>query len=310
MKDQLHRAVIPLAWLALPLTWLQYHAVWDRLPAHVATHFNAAGQANGWMTRDTALVFPLVLAALLLTVFTVILVRVRNQGPEFWALTGLLYVLLAVLAYANSSIIDYNLNGAAIQMAPVLIAVFAGVFVVLAIFLSARRGASLPAHVVIAEEVHAARGWAIIFVVPLFAELVVLWTVPNPGVRFAMGLASLLFLLIAAATWDGFHYVFTSAGVEIRTLSFRLRSIPATHIKSYAAERWNPLRGYGIRGVGNSRAYVWGNNVVRIQTTDGEVFLGHNEPQRIIRDLDAIKQFSGTTQKPAFSPALREGSEL
>jgi len=40
--------------------------------------------------------------------------------------------------------------------------------------------------------------------------------------------------------------------------------------------------------VGNSRAYVWGNRGVRVVTSDGYVFLGHNEPQRIVRDLDAM----------------------
>lgn len=295
MKNQLHRAAIALAWLALPLTWLQYRVVWDRLPERVATHFNAAGQANGWMTRESALIFPLVLTVFLLSVFTVILLRVRTQGPEFWALLGLLYVLMGVLAYVNSSIISYNLDGPPIQVAPVLIAVVASVFVVLAVFLSARRGAGLPARAVIAEEVHAVRAWMLVLILPLMVELAVFVAAPNPGLRFAMGLAILLFLLIAASTWDGFHYVFTAAGLEIRTLGFRLRSIPAAHIKSYAVERWDPLGGYGIRGVGSCRAYVWGNNGVRIQTLDGEVFLGHSEPGRIIRDLDAIRQFSSTT---------------
>jgi hypothetical protein len=80
--------------------------------------------------------------------------------------------------------------------------------------------------------------------------------------------------------------------VEIRTLGFRLRSIPRADIKGYSVESWNPLRGYGIRGIGNRRAYVWCNQGVRIQTTNGEVFLGHSEPERIVRDLDTMKQFA------------------
>jgi hypothetical protein len=98
----------------------------------------------------------------------------------------------------------------------------------------------------------------------------------------------LMFAVIAVHVWTGFQYFFTSAGVEIRTLGFRLRSIPREQIRQYAVESWNPLRGYGIRGIGNRRAYVWCNHGVRIQTTDGEVFLGHNDPERIVRDLDAI----------------------
>ena len=33
--------------------------------------------------------------------------------------------------------------------------------------------------------------------------------------------------------------------------------------------------GYGIRGIGERRAYVWCNSGVRIMLSDGEVFLGH-----------------------------------
>ena len=38
------------------------------------------------------------------------------------------------------------------------------------------------------------------------------------------------------------------------------------------------MGGYGIRGIGERRAYVWGNTGVRIMLSDGEVFLGHHEP--------------------------------
>jgi len=290
MNNQLHRAAILLAWLALPLTWLQYHVVWDRLPARMATHFNAAGEANGWMTRESAVIFPMALAALFLVVFTAILARARMQGREFWAIAGLLYLLLGVLAYANGSIVEYNLTGHPIQAGPILIAVFAGVFVFVPIFLSARRGQNLVPRAMLAEEVHCGRAWAPIFLVPLAIEVAVLATIPNPSLRIAMCLAIFVFVVIAVACWDGFHYIFTTAGVEIRALGFRLRSIPAAEIKSYAVQRWNPLRGYGIRGVGNRRAYVWGNLGVSIKTTDGEVFLGHEDPQRIIRDLDLVKQ--------------------
>jgi hypothetical protein len=38
------RALIWLMWAALPLIALRYWMVWDQLPIHMATHFNAAGQ--------------------------------------------------------------------------------------------------------------------------------------------------------------------------------------------------------------------------------------------------------------------------
>jgi hypothetical protein len=90
---------------------------------------------------------------------------------------------------------------------------------------------------------------------------------------------------------SGFQYRFLLDGVEIRTLGIRLRSIPKQSILSYSIEPWALARGYGIRGIGSTRAYVWGNKVVHIKTTNGEVFLGHHDPERIIRDLDQMTGF-------------------
>jgi len=161
-----------------------------------------------------------------------------------------------------------------------------------AIFFRTKRGDSLPTATVIAEETHGSRTWSLLFAALLVAQIAAAVTITAPPVRLTSAVLGVLFALITLHVWTGFHYFFTAAGVEIRTLGFRLRSIPRANIKDYAVESWNPLRGYGIRGIGNSRAYVWCNSGVRIHTTEGEVFLGHSEPERIVRDLDAIKQFA------------------
>ncbi len=283
---------IGLAWLALPAVALRYWLVWDRLPASLATHFNAAGRANGWMSRETSLIFTLGLMVLLLALFAAVLTRVRKPEADAWALLGMFYVIVGTVVWTNESLIAYNLYRQPVAVGPVLIVIFLSVFAVLAVFLVSKRGSSFTGAPVIAEEVHAVPAWAVVFLVPLFIELAALVAIPNLGVRIGMGLAVLLFLLIAAGAWSGFHYLFSNSGVEIRTLGFRLHSIPVGQIKEYAVSRWNPLGGYGIRGVSGCRAYVWGNKGVRIKTADGEIFLGHREPERIVRDLDAIKQFA------------------
>jgi hypothetical protein len=33
---------------------------------------------------------------------------------------------------------------------------------------------------------------------------------------------------------------------------------------------------------------LWCNKVVRVKTTNGEIFLGHNDPERIVRDLNMV----------------------
>ena len=44
----------------------------------------------------------------------------------------------------------------------------------------------------------------------------------------------------------------------------------AMKLSNTQVESWNPLRGYGIRGIGDRRAYVWGNQGVRIKTTEAK----------------------------------------
>jgi len=129
-------------------------------------------------------------------------------------------------------------------------------------------------------------------VVMALVEFALAVVIPQTSVRIAMGLLALLFVVIAAHAWSGFRYRFTPWGLEISTLGLRLRSITRDQIGRYAVEPWSILRGYGIRGIGNTRAYVWGNKVVHITTLEGEVFLGHNDPTRLVRDLDAMKQFA------------------
>ena len=128
------------------------------------------------------------------------------------------------------------------------------------------------------------------FLILTVVEVGVIAIVPEGGLRLVMILPAILLLGATALAWSGFHYLFTPAGVEIRTLGFRLRSISADDIQSYASDHWNWLGGYGIRGLGDRRAYVWGNRGVRIKTAHGEVFLGHGKPEKIIRDLDAVTQ--------------------
>jgi hypothetical protein len=284
-----------LMWLALPVTALRYWLVWDQLPARMATHFAADGGPNGWMSRQVAFEFGLGLTAFVLIVFTVILLVAYRQtaSDKFaWAFLVFSYVIVGIVFYANQSILNYNLTARPVSVAPILIITSLAATALIAVYLMAHRGARLPVEAAIATETHASPIWAVVCLAPLALELWVMASVPLTSIRIAGALMSILFLAVAAFAWSGFQYRFTSAGLEISTLGFRLRSIPANQIEHYNAGKWNLLRGYGIRGIGNYRAYVWGNQIVRIKTHDGEVFLGHNDPGRILRDLDAMKQFA------------------
>ena len=287
--------LIALMWLVLPLTAWRYWSVWDQLPPGMATHFDANGHANGWMLRDTSFEFALGLTAFVLAVFTIItyVMHHSNTSPTLsWAMLGFSYLMTGFIYFANSKVLEYNLTGEGVHADLVSALIPGAVVILVAIYLGVQRGAPLPAADPISEEVHASRFWGMFIAVIVVVEWLFLSEVSRKGARIPLALVSVILLSAAALAWGGFHYIFTSSGIEIRTLGFRLRSIPAAQIQYYSIAGWSPLRGYGIRGIGNCRAYVWGNRGVRIQTPQGVVFLGHDEPERIVHDLDAMKQFA------------------
>ena len=146
---------------------------------------------------------------------------------------------------------------------------------------------SLPADLV-AEETHTGRIWSWAILPALIIPALSVAVFPATPARWALLVVSAIGLGALVMMWSGFQYRFLRQGVEIRTCGFHLRSIPKQAILSYSIESWGLPRGYGIRGIGSSRAYVWGNKVVHIRTTNGEVYLGHSDPERIVRDLDLV----------------------
>jgi hypothetical protein len=284
------KALTALIWIALPAIAGLYASAWSQLPARIATHFNFANQPNGWMSREGSLIFFLVFATLVAATATWVLSRVKWPDPSAWALLTLFYVIIGILIWAEQSVIAYNAQGRAVNVIPVFGAGMLAAAVLVVIALGTRRGAELPASSTFADERHASAAWAALFGVLTMMTIRLTAMAPNIGSRLGLGLPVVLLLGATALAWSGFRYFFSPAGVEIRTMGFRLRSISAGEIQSYAVDDWNWTGGYGIRGVGNKRAYVWGNRGVRIMTAEGEVFLGHSEPEKIIRDLDLVTQ--------------------
>ena len=293
MNRTLYRAFALLLWLALPVVALEYWQVWDQLPARMATHFNFANQPTGWMTPGESLRFILVMIGLMLAVFSVLawIASRKSVNAVSWALLGLFYVSTATLVAVNQAMLSFNVDGTPMNLGPWLVAVPVAVVVFLGVFLVSQRGQAFSRSEVLAEEVHRGKAWAVVLALPVVGVLALATQVPSRSAQAGLGLVALALLGAAALAWTGFHYVFTRSGVEVRSLGFRLRSIPAEQIKEYGAQGWNAIGGYGIRGVGSTRAYVWGNKVVHIQTTNGEVYLGHSDPERIVRDLDLVKSF-------------------
>jgi hypothetical protein len=298
MQRRIFQLATVFLWLSLPLVATQYTQVWSQLPVRVATHFNAAGEANGWMTRGEAVNFGVGFVAFLLVIFTALLLyNARNRVDAFsWAALGFCALVLGIMVEINRGIVNYNLHGSPLQLGTVLIALPIATIFLIMVYVVSRREPALPssgslAADLLVEETHSGRA-AALFILPALIGLVFAApAVPAPALRLSLAVVGLLGLAAIAAAWSGFQYRFLRHGLEIRALGFRLRSIPRQQIQSYAIEPWSALRGYGIRGVGNSRAYVWGNKVVHIKTLNGDIFLGHSDPQRIVRDLDRVMSY-------------------
>jgi hypothetical protein len=282
------RVLTGLIWFAVPAMAGLYAMSWQQLPARLATHFDLANHPNGWMSREASLTFSLVMGIFIAGLATLILSRVKRPDPAAWALLVLFYVIMATLLWAEDAIIAYNIHGRGVNVTPVLVTGIGAAISVVIIALGTRRGVPLPANNVLAVERHHSKMLALVLGAAAVAMIAVIAAIPVMGVRIALGTAVVLMVGSAALASDGFRYVFTSSGVEVRTLGFRLRSIPSADITNYAVDRWNVMGGYGIRGVGDKRAYVWGNRGVLIKTSEGEVFLGHESPEQIIRDLDLM----------------------
>lgn len=293
MNKRLFHFAIVLLWLALPLVALEYRQAWDQLPVQMATHFNAANQANGWMSREESLHFVLRMMAIALTVSTIVLVAVSWHKVESftWVLLALFALVIGFLMSANHAVLSYNLHATPVHPERMLVLLVLAVFALIVIYIASHRHPPLPAGETLAVETHASRLWSIIILLALLGPALAVALVPVPPARFALGLVGFIGVGAFLMAWSGFQYRFMPHGVEISLLGFRLRSIPRSAILSYAIEPWAFIRGYGIRGIGDTRAYVWCNKVVHIRMSNGEVYLGHDDPERVVRDLDQMMGF-------------------
>jgi len=286
-----HVAIAAL-WAALPAIYFQYADAWGRLPVRMATHFDASGHPNGWAPRETSMWFIMGVTAFVVVLATILLARIRKPDTASWGVLAMFYIVLAILYRASAAVIEYNLSGNFSSMAWEMKLLIVAVVAIILLSVVPRRRAALQHGDIVAEEVHSSATLSIVFGAAALCEIAAAFALQIPAARLGLLIAAALFIAITAMTASGFQYLFRRTGLEIRTLGFRLRSVPLAQIQDYAIQPWSWVRGYGIRGVGASRAYVWGNRVVHIRTNDGEIFLGHSNPERIVRDLDAMKQSS------------------
>src|SRR5256886_855224 len=253
------RVFTGLIWFAVPTMVGLYAMSWQQLPARLATHFDLANHPNGWMSRGASLAFLLVMEIFVASLATVILSRVKKPDPAAWALLVLFYVIVGTLLWAGEAIIAYNVHREPVNVAPVLVCGIGAAVLVVITALATRRGVQLSASNVLAVERHQSKMLAVVLGAAAVAMIAVIAAIPVMGVRIALGTAVVLMVASAALAWDGFRYGFTPSGVEVRTLGFRLRSIPTADITNYAVGRWKVMGGYRTRRVGDKGDHAGGN---------------------------------------------------
>jgi Protein of unknown function (DUF1648) len=306
MSDTTRRVLAWLPMTALLALAFRMVTVWDQLPALMMSHFDAQGNANGYMPRTTFFVISFAVMIPTVMILALIAERVGRRKPSAGlGLLALAWITDGVLIATFWGAITANLDHAPLSVIPIWVFVLLLVPVVLAIGIDwrwwlskSRREAvrQVGSAQIITEQRHGSQSWAILFSLSACGLAVLMLALPSAGrPGFVLPLIGTIVVLILASAlwaWRGFVYRFTTQGIEIRALGIRLRSIPRSQIKDFSSERCNPLTdfgGWGIKGFGSDTAYIWGGRkVLHIVTNRGDVYLGHNDPDRLVRDLEAI----------------------
>jgi hypothetical protein len=127
------------------------------------------------------------------------------------------------------------------------------------------------------------------------------------AVRLVSGTLALLALAVGVLAECGYRYRFTPRGLEISTLGFRLQFVPVDRILSYEQAKWTPSDRWNFGIYGRHRCYLWGGPGVRIETLDGQVYIGHESPQKIVAHLNRMIQSSSSNQPAAQAATAAAG---
>ncbi len=308
MNANVKRLLSWLPMLGLAALGLRFLLVWDRLPARMMSHFDAAGNPNGWSGRTEFAVTAFVILTPTFALLAVISDQLTRRKPFVgWFFLALNWVSAAITLTVFWSAVDANLYQTKLTIMPVWI--FAAMALVLAFgvgidwrwWISKRRREALQEHKgsvqVIAEESHGSPVFAFIFIAVAVAVMILFAVMSahraQPVVaQIVLLLISLTLLVTAFWAWRGFLYRFTNAGIEVTALGFRLRRIPLSQIRSSNAEEVHPLTefgGWGVKGFGTDTAYIWGGRkALHIKTFTGDIYLGHRNPEVLAAHLERI----------------------
>lgn len=292
------RIAMMVPWLAFVAMLVDIWRAYGQLPAVLAAHFNAAGVPNGFAPKHEVFTTIILIAFGLLCIFTFVLSRFPQISGlgwlvmvfEYWGvglLVGLTHATLRV-GLGESQTLDFPIGTWSLIMGGALVIGEIGRI------RNMHKQADAHGGERIAQEVHSsplmASMFAVIAVVMIASTGLMHATGAVRGILVTVGL-----ILLGCAIWayTGFIYRITTAGLEIRMFGLPIRFIPAVDIQSLRAEDCNPLTdfgGWGIRGIGKMRAYIWGGNrCVHVHTHTGdEIYLGLRDADRMVQELEKM----------------------
>lgn len=298
-----------LAWLPIAgvvALALRTALVWDQLPSIMWSHFDINGNPDGRMPREALMLVSFAVVVSMVLIFALMADRIGRRKPAAgWCILAFAYVTDAFIITLFWNVITSNLEHVPLRVLPIWIFLVVLIPILVAVsidwrwWLSKQRREAVRqvrSAQIVTEQQHGSHLFAAIFILFALGLLALILALPANGrpvfVLPLIGTIVALILVSAVWAWHGFTYRFTTQGVEIRALGLRLRSIPLSEIKDVRSERCNPLTdfgGWGVKGFGTDTAYIWGGHkVLHIRTSRGDVYLGHQDPDRLVRDLEAI----------------------
>jgi hypothetical protein len=290
------KVALMVPWLALVAMIYDIWSKYDRLPAVIASHFNASGVANGFAPKQQFFTVIVPIAFGLVALLTFLTSRFESNSGLAWLLLVAEYWAAGIFMMMTHGILGVDLGEAKTLDFPFgFWSLICGIAVVVGEVMrisGVRQRADADHGRLIAEEVHGSQKLSGIFAA--FSLVLIALPTALGAVGPARGIPAVVGVVIlgcAIWAWTGFKYRITTAGLEIRMLGMPIRFIPAMDIQFIEAKSCNPLTdfgGWGIRGLGKMRAYIWGGNrCVHIRTHAGdEIYLGVGNPERMVRELE------------------------
>lgn len=118
LKKYLPKILISIIITLLPIVFGVI--MWDKLPEQVATHFNAAGEADGYGSKAMAVfALPLVMAALNLVCVLITMLDPKRRNIDGKAFSLIIWLVPAISLFTEGVIfataLDYKLNISAVM---------------------------------------------------------------------------------------------------------------------------------------------------------------------------------------------------